>query len=57
MGKEVDLCTECAAKLGEAYSLTKIAGGVDNKITCAHCRRRRFGATYKVAPRKRGGAT
>lgn len=54
MEKKVDLCTECAVRLGEAYCLTKVAGGVDNKITCAHCGRRRYGATYKMAPKKRG---
>lgn len=54
MEREVDLCIECSVRLGEAYCLTRIAGGVDNKISCAHCGRRRYGATYEMAPKKRG---
>lgn len=53
--KKLDLCGACAAKLGEAYSLRKIAGGVDNKVVCSNCGRRRYGGTYEVgAKRKRG---
>ncbi len=54
MKKKVDLCTECAARLGEGYILTRIAGGVDNKVTCARCGKRRFGVTYEMTPKKRG---
>lgn len=52
--KTVDLCGACAAKLGTAYSVRKIAGGVDHKVTCAECGRRRYGGTYEVAPKKKG---
>lgn len=54
MKKKVDLCVACAATLREGYTLTRIAGGVDNKITCSHCGRRRYGSTYEMASRKRG---
>ncbi len=54
MKKKVDLCGPCAAVLGEGFILTRIAGGVDNKITCAHCGKRRYGATYEMTPKKRG---
>lgn len=33
--------------------VTFVAGGVNNKITCAECKRRRFGATYQVGRRKK----
>lgn len=53
MKKTLDLCGVCAAKLGTAYNLRKVAGGVDNKITCAHCRQPRYGGTFEVT--KKGG--
>ncbi len=52
--KQMTLCGACAAKLGTAYSVRKIAGGVDHKVTCAHCGCRRYGGTYEVAKKKRG---
>ncbi len=55
MKKKVDLCVPCAALLGEGFTLTKIAGGVNNKITCAHCGKRRYGDTYEMT-KKKGGA-
>ena len=54
MKKKVDLCVPCAALLKEGYSLTRICGGVDNKITCAHCGRRRYGDTYEMMAKKAG---
>lgn len=53
--KKLDLCGACAAKLGEAYSLRKIAGGVDNKVVCSNCGRRRYGGTYELSGKKEGG--
>lgn len=53
--KQRDLCGACAAKLGTAYSVRKIAGGVDHKVTCAECGRRRYGGTYEIAPKKKEG--
>lgn len=50
--KKLDLCGACAAKLGEAYSLRKIAGGVDNKVICSNCGRRRYGGTYELSGKK-----
>lgn len=47
--KRMDLCVPCAAKLGTAYTVHKVAGGVDKKITCAECGRRRYGGTYEVS--------
>lgn len=48
-----DLCGVCAAqeaaKLTEAgMTLVRIEGGVNNKITCWGCQRRRYGATYEM---------
>lgn len=55
--KKMDLCGACVAKLGEAYNLRKVAGGVDNKVVCSNCGRRRYGGTYEVeVKRKRGEA-
>ena len=46
--RTLDLCGVCAAKLATAYAIRKVAGGVDNKITCAECGRRRYGGTYEM---------
>lgn len=46
------LCGTCAELLRRGYDLKKIAGGVDNKITCDNCGKRRYGATYEVTPKR-----
>lgn len=53
MAKKIDLCAPCAAretlKLKEAgKALVRVGGGVDNKISCHICGRRRYGARYAV---------
>jgi hypothetical protein len=48
-----ELCGECAALLREGFDVKRVGGGVDNKITCSNCGRRRYGATYEVSVRKR----
>lgn len=52
MKKKLDLCVPCATKLGTAYTVRKVAGGVDKKVTCAECGRRRYGGTYEVTSGK-----
>lgn len=49
-----DLCGACAAKLNESYKLKVLERQADNKITCAHCRKRRYGAKYELLPKKEG---
>lgn len=34
--------------LREGYDLKRVGGGVDYKVTCSHCGRRRYGATYTI---------
>lgn len=52
MNKQHDLCGACAEQLKEAYTLKKISGGVNNKVNCSHCGRRRYGATYELAKKE-----
>ncbi len=52
--KTLALCGACAAKLGHGYDVRKVAGGVDNKVTCDECGRRRYGGTYELRPKERG---
>lgn len=54
--KTRDLCGACAEMLREGYDLKRVAGGVDNKITCAHCGRRRYGATYTMEKKSKSRA-
>lgn len=42
------LCKPCAEALRKHKQLIFVSGGRDNKITCAKCGRRRFGAVYDV---------
>ena len=48
MEKRVELCVPCAELMRETYRLRKTAGGVNYKITCARCGRRRYGAAYML---------
>lgn len=44
-----DLCGKCAAELRAAGGeIKRIAGRVDQKVTCARCGRRRYGASFQV---------
>ncbi len=52
MNKQHDLCGRCAELLKGGYTLKRIAGGVDNKIVCGQCGRRRYGATYELTKKK-----
>lgn len=47
-----DLCVPCAAKLSIGYAVRKVAGGADQKVTCAECGRRRYGGTYEVGKKE-----
>ena len=46
-----DLCRPCLEALkGKGRKLYLAQGGVDHKITCHNCQRRRYGATYSDVP-------
>ena len=48
------LCRPCTEELKRAGKTVIFqSGGVNNKITCTECGRRRFGATYQVGRRKK----
>lgn len=54
--KKVELCVPCAVKLEAAgYTVRKISGGVDKKIQCVECGRRRYGVTYELSREGRKG--
>ncbi len=57
----LDLCRPCLeARRARGERLMQVSGGVDRKITCVDCGRRRYGAvyenglTYRPAPPRRG---
>lgn len=50
--KKMDLCGVCAAKMKEETEIRKISGGIDNKVVCSKCGRRRYGATYEVGKKR-----
>ena len=45
--KQMDLCKPCL-KTYPKKAVSLVKGGIDNKITCAKCGKRRYGATYLV---------
>ncbi len=49
----LDLCGPCAAMMGESYNLRKVSFGIDKKVTCDNCGRRRFGGAYVLTLKKR----
>lgn len=46
-----ELCVPCSIELGKTKEVTKV-GYRREKITCAECKRRRFGGLYEVKNRK-----
>lgn len=48
MAHTMELCTACREVMKDAYTLARVGGGVDNKITCSVCGKRRYGYTYDV---------
>lgn len=50
--KRMELCGVCAAKLREEAEVKKVCGGVDNKVTCSKCGRRRYGVIYEIGRKK-----
>lgn len=45
--KRLELCRPCAEALrAEGKVLRPIRHGIDNKVSCARCQRRRYGITY-----------
>lgn len=50
MGKTMDLCRPCACAIeaeGE-FTCRPSSGGVNNKVQCERCGRRRYGMTYRL---------
>ena len=53
MKRKADLCGPCIARIGEAYNLIRVAGGVNRKVICSRCGKKRYGATYEMAVKKK----
>ena len=46
------LCGKCAHELEEHYDVRKLERAVDEKVVCAHCKKKRFGGRYELLPKK-----
>lgn len=56
-GKTLMLCRPCAELMRDGgYLVRVVRRGVDKKITCDNCRKRRFGAECVVTLRRRTDA-
>ena len=47
-----DLCGKCAHELRENYDLKQLARAADEKVVCAHCRKKRYVGKYELLPKK-----
>ena len=52
MKKTLDLCRPCAERTGEKYDMKTIKTGVNRKVTCEMCHRRKFGSRYELKRKK-----
>lgn len=55
--RELDLCRPCAELLREAFTLIPVKKGIDMKVNCSNCKKRRFGATYAVMSKEKKEGT
>ena len=44
-----DLCGKCAEQYRESFKLTVIPDGVNKKVACSACGKRRYGESYRIA--------
>lgn len=47
MNKQLELCSQCAAKMADVYRIEQLRPAT-SKVFCALCRRKRYGAPYLV---------
>lgn len=50
--KTIDLCGECAEKMKDGFDVKQLPKPANNKITCGHCGRRRYGGSYEISKKK-----
>ncbi len=50
-----EFCLPCFLELKKAgtHDIKRVGGGVNMKITCWRCKRRRFGAVYEISRKVR----
>lgn len=55
--QRMELCGACAAKLkDEGLIVQKVRRGVDQKVSCEKCGKRRYGGPYDVDVYQKGDA-
>lgn len=47
-----DLCGKCAHELEYAYQMRPLDRKKDEKVVCAHCKKKRYGGKYELLPKK-----
>ncbi len=52
MKERMELCGECAERLGRGYEVHRAAGDEDQKVVCENCGKRRYGGVYEVRIRR-----
>lgn len=52
--QQMTLCGRCLEVLRDRFIVRLVHRGINEKIDCDVCRRRKYGGTYDVEP-KRGG--
>lgn len=51
----LELCVPCQEELRHGFTVKVIESGVDRKIKCDNCKKRRFGSKCEVTPKNTKG--
>jgi hypothetical protein len=53
--QQMTLCGKCAELMREQFLVKTVSRGINNKIDCQNCKRRRYGGTFAVEAKKKAG--
>ena len=51
--QRMELCGRCVALIRDKYFVKLVDRPSNHKVTCQHCKRRRYGGVYDVAPQEK----
>jgi hypothetical protein len=55
--QQMTLCGKCAELMRARFLVKTVSRGINNKIECQNCKRRRYGGTFTVEAKKQAGKT
>ena len=51
--QRMTLCGKCAELMRDRFLVKTVSRGVNRKIDCQNCKRRRYGGTYDLEPKRK----